>query len=466
MSGSKWAAMAACLLLASCGSSDDDPGSSAGASGAGATTGTGGATGGTGGGGGSAGSSGTGGNSGASASGGTGGTGAEGGSGGSAGTGGGAGAGGAPPGSVGDQARALAEFISGSANFLVGLGNDNDGPFDLGIPIDVHYTYLVGYGDQGGWPTWNTDGAYVTYRCDNAHAHGAAPMFTYYQLALELENGNTGVFTDAARMRQYLLDVQMLYERLAAFGQPAMVHFEPDFFGYLQGHTENQGITPDQMPASLHHADFHACDAFEETVTGLLGCLVSMARSIAPQVRVGFSASRWAAWYDVLDPNADIEASGESVGDFLRSVGSDDTDFIVVETLDRDAGFWETSGGGPTCSVTDGPRGPVYWDESNATLPNFHQHFRFVGALTERMQRPAFWWQTPLGVPSDTCGGTSQHWRDNRVSYFFSHVDELVAAGGFGMAFGTGAAEQTDIHTDGGQFQAAATAYEASPLGL
>ena len=51
-------------------------------------------------------------------------------------------------------------------------------------------------------------------------------------------------------------------------------------------------------------------------------------------------------------------------------VGGDATDFVTVETLDRDAGFWETSGGGPSCSVTGGSRGAVYWDETTATLPN------------------------------------------------------------------------------------------------
>jgi len=291
-------------------------------------------------------------------------------------------------------------------------------------------------------------------------------MFTYYQLALELENGDFDVFTDEGRMRQYLLDVEMLYERLADFGHPAMVHFEPDFFGYLQAHAENENVFPDQMPASIHPADFHRCDSLDASVSGLLRCLVDMARTIAPQVRVGFSASSWSAWYDVLDPNADIESSGQSVADFVRGVGGDETDFIIVETLDRDAGFWETGGGGSTCSVTDGPRGPVYWDETNTTLPNFDQHFRWVGALTERLQKPAFWWQIPLGVPSSSCGGTPQHWRDNRVSYFFSHVDQMVAAGGFGVAFGTGAGGQTDIHTDGGQFQTAATGYAASPFAL
>jgi hypothetical protein len=174
----------------------------------------------------------------------------------------------------------------------------------------------------------------------------------------------------------------------------------------------------------------------------------------------------WGSWFDVTDPNADIEGSGKAVADFLNSVGADGTDFVTVETLDRDAGFWETSGGGPTCSVTMGSRGPVYWDEANVALPNFSQHVRWVTALTAELQRPALEWQTPLGVPSPTCGGSDQHWRDNRVHYFFRHVADLIGAGVAGMTFGTGAGGQTSLATDGGQLKTAANAYMAAPSSL
>jgi hypothetical protein len=147
-------------------------------------------------------------------------------------------------------------------------------------------------------------------------------------------------------------------------------------------------------------------------------------------------------------------------------LGAANTDFVSIETLDRDAGFWETNGGGNTCSVTGGSRGAVYWDETNTSLPNFSQHLRWVTALTERVGRPAIEWQTPLGVPSTTCGGTTDHWRDNRVKYFFEHVPDLVDAGIAGMAFGTGAGEQTTIATDNGQFKAKAMAYRAARVAL
>ena len=54
-------------------------------------------------------------------------------------------------------------------------------------------------------------------------------------------------------------------------------------------------------------------------------------------------------------------------------------------------------------------------------------------------------------------------YRDNRVDYFFKHVDELVAAGGVGAVFGTGSADQTYITSDGSEFQNAVKGYFAAP---
>ena len=364
-----------------------------------------------------------------------------------------------------ERQRQLALDLRGTANFMVGVGSDNTGPYDHQIPIDLHYAYLVGYGDQTGWPTWNANGDYPLLFARTAHTHGATSMFTYYQLALELENGNDAALGDATRMHQYLRDVRLMFQRIADNAQPAAVQFEPDFFGYLMQRAA-MGKAPDQFPAKVRFADMPECAQLPETVAGLTRCVVAIGRAVAPSARIGFHASMWGSYYDVLDPAADIEASGAAVGAFLVSVGADATDFVTVETLDRDAGFWETNGGGATCSITNGSRGPVYWDETTAALPNFSQHLRWVKALTARVGLPALEWQTPLGRPSTTCGGSNEHWRDNRVHYFFGHVPELIEAGVAGMTFGTGAGGQTNLGTDGDQLKAAATAYRAAPIAM
>lgn len=50
--------------------------------------------------------------------------------------------------------------------------------------------------------------------------------------------------------------------------------------------------------------------------------------------------------------------------------------------------------------------------------------------------------------------------------YFFSHIDELISAGGFAATFGTGAGEQTTVSSDNDQFLNAATTYTANPHAL
>jgi hypothetical protein len=114
------------------------------------------------------------------------------------------------------------------------------------------------------------------------------------------------------------------------------------------------------------------------------------------------------------------------------------------------------------CPQRDG----VYWDESNATSPNFHDNQAWVKTMTQGLGMPMMWWQVPFGVPSTTKGGTSGHYRDNRVHYMFSHVQEFIDAGGIGAVFGAGAANQTTPTTDGDQFKNAVAGYFAKPVAL
>src|SRR5262245_57274335 len=168
-----------------------------------------------------------------------------------------------PPGTLRDRQRQLAIDLRGTGDFMVGIGNDNSGPYDHQIPIDVHYAYLVGYGDQTGWPTWNANGDYPLFFAQTAEQHAATPMFTYYQLALELEQNNDAVLNDATRMHQYLSDVRLLFQRIADTGQPAAVQFEPDFFGYLMQRAA-AGTPPDQLAAKTHFSDVPECSSLAE----------------------------------------------------------------------------------------------------------------------------------------------------------------------------------------------------------
>jgi hypothetical protein len=386
------------------------------------------------------------------------------------------------PASVAERARAIATTLRGTTHFLVGMGNDLDGAptydpdragvYTLGTTLDIHYTYLNGYSDRGGWSTWNPNGTFATILADACQRNGGlAPMFSYYQLALEYENGND-VLRDPDRMHVYLSDVRLLFQRLGEYGHPALVQFEPDFFGYLQNRLRMMGTTPDAYSAELHFADVPECASVPNTAAGLVECFVRMRDALAPMTLLGLHASSWGDyWDDTSASPAEIETHAQGVAAFLTAMRADLVEFVTVEALDRDAGFWETNGGmAGMCSITMGSRGAVYWDETNATRPNFSDHLHWVSALTTAVGRPALWWQIPFGVPATTCGGvgggSDGHWRDDRVHYFFAHPGELVAAGAFGMVFGTGADRQTDWTTDGNAFHDAANAYTASPTAL
>ena len=336
----------------------------------------------------------------------------------------------------------------GKKHFLIGMGNDLnedhdlDGAYTLGAPMDIHYAYLVGLGGKGGWPDWNPGGTFVDVLAESARKHGVVPMFTLYSMAASGE-GTSEVLSDSAYMKAYLDDARLLFRRLGEFDAPAIVHFEPDFWGFMQ----QKEPDPREHDAEVEpHAP--ECKGLGNSVAGLGRCLVRLARQNAPKTLVGFHASSWA------------HTEPKMIANYLEDLGASEADFVGVETLDRDAGCFEARKD-PNCQRRDGP---WYWDETNQRSPNFHEHLEWARAIASGVRRPLLWWQMPLGVPSDTPGGKPGQYRDNRVKYLFEHVDEFVAAGGVGAVFGVGAANQTYITTDGGQFKRAVEKYRAEPF--
>lgn len=347
------------------------------------------------------------------------------------------------------SAKAVAQKL-GRDHFLIGMGNDlnndhnQDGAYTLGVTLDLHYAYMVGLMGEGGWPDWNSGGTFVNILSDSAKTHGVVPMYTLYSMAAHGE-GNVGALTDDSYMQKYWDGAKLLYQRIAAYGDVAVVQFEPDFWGFM----ERQNGDPSAIPV---HVTTLApdCANLPDTLIGMGKCLVALARKYAPKAVVGFHVSEWGA------------DSPDQFVSYFTAIGAGDGDLLTTDTLDRDAGCYEAHTD-PNCQRTSSG---VYWDESNATSPNYHEHLDWVKSITTGIGKPMLWWQTPFGVPSDTPGGTASHYRDNRVHYIFNHIDEFVAAGGVGVVFGTGAGNQTYIDTDGNQFKNAVTKYFASPTAL
>jgi hypothetical protein len=210
---------------------------------------------------------------------------------------------------------------------------------------------------------------------------------------------------------------------------------EPDFWGYVSLDASGADLGALVTIAS-------ECSDLPDTAAGMGRCIVRLGRQYAPKALIGFPPARW----------------GTELGaviDLMTRVGARDADLVILQTLDRDVGCFEA--GGNECTRT----GETYWDDAD-----FRAHLEEARTYHEQLEKPLVWWQTPLGVPSDTPGGTAFHYRDNRVAYIFAHPEEFVAAGALGVVFSTGQGEQTNITTDGGQFRTACAAYMANPAPL
>lgn len=330
---------------------------------------------------------------------------------------------------------------------MIGMGNDldanhdKDGAYTLGATLDLHYAYMVGLQGKGGWPDWDANGSFVNILSDSAKKHGTTPMYTLYAMRASGEN-NLTVLTDTDYMTRYWAGAKLLYQRVAMFGEPAIVQLEPDFWGFVQKDS------PDAKRKVLVTSLVPECAGLTDDLGGLARCLIKLGRQYAPKAVIGLHASSWAA------------TTAKAVADYFALLGASDGDFLSTDLLDRDAGCYEEHTD-PECQR--GGKTGWYWDETNQTSPNFHEALAWAKTMHDATKLPIMWWQIPFGVPSTTPGGTAGHYRDNKVKYLFAHVDEFIAAGGFAATFGVGAGNQTYITTDGDQFKNAVTKYYASP---
>ena len=330
---------------------------------------------------------------------------------------------------------ALVAKLGKPSRVLIGLGAGNTlaQMQSQDIHPDVVDIYLVGVG-AGAWPTWNSpDGAYITYTAQAIRAYGATPMYTLYQMAQD-SDGTLNYIANTTFMNNYWAQVRLMYQRLAAFDAPALVNLEPDFWGFVWA--QSPGHDPTRLPAVV--SSQAECSGLPNTAAGVGQCLLKMGRQIAPKALLGFPPSFWGT-------------SPATIGAEMHAVGAQRADFIVAQTSDRDAGCWEAS---PPPAECVGRSGPFYWDASNLATPNFHQSQSAISDYRAALGGglPILWWQTPMGEPSTTPGGTDLHYRDNRVDYMLRNTEEYGAIHTFAIVFSSGGGHQTSINTDRGQF--------------
>ena len=352
-------------------------------------------------------------------------------------------------------------------------------------PYDLRYVYLSGglfssptpctscssCAPSGSW--WgcydSPPGMYVTYILQGAAAATPPqiPMFTYYEILqtadatiTNFQEGTaeaTQAATNTGIMTRYYNDWRFLLQTIGK--SKALLHIEPDFWGYVR-----QAGDPTTLPAAVGSVNSTDCSSLPSTIAGMGQCMISMVRKYAPNALVGLQASAWNSAGNT-SASTDVTVDAKAVAAVLAACGQSKADFVVVETSDRDAGYYQLVENKDT-----------WWDPTDKTLPDYAQDLTWIKALTEALGVPALYWQTPLGNSSGT--NMNNSYKDNRVDYFFggsasqvesgaavtvpAHWSELAAAHVVGVAFGAGAGGQTTPDTDGGNLATKTKAYIAA----
>lgn len=305
-------------------------------------------------------------------------------------------------------------------------------------------------GGCGWWGCWQNTalapGQFVRDFITRSQTNGDVPVFTYYELlqssGASEGAGEVNAANNATLMARYFSDWRFFLQTIGS--SHALINLEPDFWGYAEQLTSN----PHSLAAVVSSAGAD-CAGLEQSISGMAQCMVHMARSYAPNARIGFNAAPWATNLDVYgntDPSFDVTAEAKKEAAFLLALGAAQTDFVTLDVSDRDAGYDQANGAQN-----------AFWDATNQTLPNFTQAFRWATALTEALGLPALWWQVPIG--NMTLPNVSTQWRDNRLDYFFDHPDEVVQTHAFGVVYGAGQSDQTNPTTDNGHLMARMRTY-------
>ena len=338
----------------------------------------------------------------------------------------------------------------------IGVTDGPGGAAKLGrLPgISMRYQYLAGGVDTGnGWSTWNEDGTFVSRYVAESRSAGLVPVLTYYML-LQSRPGRGGGeaekdlanLRDAELMRRYLADFVLALQRASA---GAVIHVEPDLWGYVQQQGGGRG-DPARTPAAV------GMEGLPDTVSGFAQALVRLRDRHAPKVLLAWHLSSWGTnrSHTAGDlPAAQIDAMADSSAAFYRSLGAR-FDLVFNDVADRDDGFRQ--------KVLKERPVTHHWGRGDVA-----RHLRWVRGVTRATKTKMVLWQLPLGhrrLPN-----TPRRYRDNRVDLLLGSRRNLRRARDAGIValmFGAGADGCTTARTDGGHFFRLARRYARRPLTL
>lgn len=246
---------------------------------------------------------------------------------------------------------ALSTPFMGHTKVMVGFsGGTNVG--DL-APFDAQYQYInssafssydhagciagsVPLASCGGWTAWQEDvptrGLFARRFVDaakgriwNGVARPQIPFFTYYMVLPASgraegadPTGETAALNDATFLTTYFNDWRFLLQKIGT--DQAILHIEPDLFGFLKARAATTTGLPSAIPAKVASSNPTDCGAgYTEDAAGYVKCMIHMVRVYASNAKVGVHASPWV----ISDPEATAWSN------FLIALGAGDGDFLV-----------------------------------------------------------------------------------------------------------------------------------------
>ncbi|MEU3889424.1 RICIN domain-containing protein [Streptomyces sp. NPDC029041] len=347
----------------------------------------------------------------------------------------------------------------GSSKVLIG-GSMSDASA-AAAPFDVRYAYVHSkpapsseyysasrcrddYKDW--WGCWGgsttAPGSYVTWS-DNQAAkatYKGSPrpqkfFWTWYSLRdlgdMAGEGDGPGEVKAINRvdlLTRYMNDYRFFLQKIG--DSPDMIDLEPDFWGYVRSLGD-----PHKVPAQVSAANPKDCGSQENSAAGLTRCLISMAHRYAPNTTVGLHLSCW-----------DWQSNMQKCAQDYAKLGAQGADFLVADVSDRDAGWYAQPANGGHDN---------FWTDKKAEAA-----LGFYKTMAESVGKPVVLWQIPVGNMAQN--NTRNHYKDDKVDWFFAHMDQVADAHVAALLFGAGHHEQTSIESDGGNLIRKTIAYRNS----
>ncbi|MGW2961416.1 RICIN domain-containing protein [Streptomyces sp. NPDC001220] len=352
-----------------------------------------------------------------------------------------------------------AKSFMGSDKVLIG-GSMSDASFNA-APFDVRYAYIHSQPAPSSdaytasrckdeWSSWwgcwggtsTAPGNQVTWQ-DSVAAKATYQgksrpqkyLWTWYSLrdlgdaAGEGDGpGEVKAINRTDLLTKYLNDYRFFLQKIGTSHDA--IDLEPDFWGFARSLGNLH-----EVPAQVKASNPTDCGSQENSASGLAQCLISMAHKYAPNTAVGLHLS-------CFDWESNLQKCVKDYAD----LGAKNADFLATDVSDRDAGWYAQ----PAHGGSD-----HFWNDQKAAAS-----LKFWKTMAESVGKPVVLWQIPVGNMAGN--NTPGHFKDDKVDWFFSHMDQVANAHIAGLLFGAGWSEQTTPETDGGNLINKTIAYHNS----